>query len=67
MQGPTVRNAVVDRANNFTYHILAYRRLSRTEMYQAVAVYRAQPSVRRRKHPPRNGSVTIHTEFGATY
>ncbi len=66
MQTPDVRTSMKDEANNFVYHVLAYRKLDHREMLQAIAQYRSQPKVRRRKRPPYDGSVTIITIHGAT-
>lgn len=66
MQMPAIRSSMKDEANNFVYHVLAYRKLDRREMLQAIAMYRSQPKVRRRNRPPQNGSVTILTIHGAT-
>lgn len=63
---PDTRTSMKDEANNFVYHVLAYRKLDKREMLEAVAAYRSQPKVRRRKRPPHNGSVTIFTIHGAT-
>ncbi len=63
---PSVRSTIKDPANNVVYHVMAYRRLSRAELVQSVAMYRAQPSVRRRKRPERDRVITIVTIHGAT-
>jgi len=66
MQMPNVRRSLKDEANNVTYHVLAYRQLSRMEVLQSIAQYKQQSAVRRRKRPLKNGSVTIVTIHGAT-
>jgi hypothetical protein len=66
MQMPDVHSSMKDEANNFVYHVLAFRKLDRLEMLQAISMYRSQPKVRRRRRPPQNGSVTIFTIHGAT-
>jgi hypothetical protein len=66
MQGPDVRSTLRDDANNMTYHVIAYRALSREELIRCVGQYHAQPSVRRRKTPLRNKVIEIHTIIGAS-
>lgn len=66
MQSPNVRTSMRDEANRFTYHVLAYRQLSRSEMLHAIAMYRLQPSIRKKKRAPQNGAVTILSLYGAT-
>ena len=66
MQMPDVRSSIRDAKNNVTYHVLAYRPLSHQEVLQSVAMYHAQPKVRRRKKLPRNETITIVTLHGAT-
>jgi hypothetical protein len=66
MQMPNVRSSIRDAENNVTYHVLAYRRLSKQELIRSVARYQVQPSVRRRKKPLKNQEITIITIHGAT-
>ncbi len=66
MQGPDVRSTLRDDANNMTYHVVAYRALSREELLRCVRHYYAQLSVRRRKSPLRNKVIEIHTIIGAS-
>lgn len=66
MQPPDVRTSIKDEENNVTYHVLAYRKLSRAELVQSVRAYHAQPKQRRRKKPLKNAQITIITIHGAT-
>lgn len=42
MELPQIKSTFVDTATNVTYHIMAYRPLSRDEMVQAIRYYRQQ-------------------------
>jgi hypothetical protein len=66
MEAPTVRNTVRDESHNVTYHIMAYRKLTRDEAFLTVRQYLAQPKVRRRKSRERDKVITIVTIHGAT-
>ena len=61
MQIPDVRNTIRDEDNNVTYHVMAYRDLTREEMIVSVRHFLAQPKNRRRKTPLKNKVVTILT------
>ena len=43
MQRPDIRSTIKDEARNITYHIMAYRALSKDEMVIAVRTLLAQP------------------------
>lgn len=66
MQMPDVKSTIRDEQHNVTYHVLAYRPLSRSELVESVRVYHAQPKVRRRKKPIKDRVITIVTIHGAT-
>lgn len=66
MEMPDIRHTVRDERNRVTYHVMAYRRLTREETLLSVRHFLAQPKVRRRKTPLRNQIVTILTLHGAT-
>lgn len=42
MEMPNIQNTLRDLGRGITYHVMAYRRLSRTELMQAVAMHRTQ-------------------------
>ena len=63
MEGPHVRNVMVDRAKGITYEVMAYRQLTREEVIYQVRIYKSQPK-RRGKVPDRGGTVTILTSLG---
>jgi hypothetical protein len=65
MQMPNVRTSIRDEVNRFSYHVVAYRKVTQAEMLQAIACFHAERR-RRKKLPPRNGSVTIVTIHGAS-
>jgi hypothetical protein len=63
MQPPDIKHTLKDAASDVTYHVLAYRRLNRAEVVQAVHVYNSQ---RRRRAKVKPGTtVTIVTIIGA--
>ena len=64
MQMPHVRNTIRDEDNNVTYHVMAYRDLTREEMIVSVRYFLTQPKNRRRKTPLKNKVVTILTSHG---
>ena len=66
MQPPTIMTTLRDNDNNVTYNVLAYRHLSRDELIMSVRMYHSQPSVRRRKKPFKNATITIVSILGAT-
>lgn len=65
MQPPNVKTSLREEHNNFTYHVAAYRSLSRDEMLQAIGYYLSRLSRARKRRPMRDGSVTIVTLHGA--
>jgi hypothetical protein len=65
MLPPNIWSTIRDEDRNVTYRVLAYRSLSREELVLQVRQYHAQLARRRRK-PPRNQTVQIHTIIGAT-
>lgn len=65
MQQPNVKSSIRDDENNVTYHVMAYRTLSREELVQCVRMYLSQPAIRRRKTPVKNKEITIITVIGA--
>ena len=66
LKAPDVRNTVRDEEHNVTYHIMAYRTLSKEEMILTVRQYLAQPRLRRRKTRERHKVITILTVHGAS-
>ena len=66
MDGPSIRNTLRIPKHNMTYHVMAYRTLTRKELLESVAQFLAQPKIRRRKTPLRNQTITILTVHGAT-
>ena len=59
MEEPKVHNTLNDQHNGITYHITAYRALTRSEMLHAVAAF-----LRQHKKPKRGMVVTIKTIIG---
>lgn len=57
---PNVKTTLTDRKNRVTYHILAYRALTRAELMLVVRLYLAQ----KRKRPRPGTSVTIISIIG---
>jgi len=64
MQEPNIRSSIRDEEHNMTYHVMAYRKLSREELVWQVRSYHSQPRFRRRKTPERNKVITILTIIG---
>lgn len=64
MEQPSVCSSIRDAENNVTYHVMAYRPLTRQELAQTVRAYRSQPRFRRRKTPERNKIITIISVIG---
>ena len=60
MQQPHVRNTARDETNDVTYHVMAFRKLTESELVNAVRYYRA----RNRRKPKRGSSVTIISIIG---
>lgn len=61
MKMPDVRNVIRDEEGDITYVVMAYRKLSRPELVQAVRVFRTQ---HRKKIKP-GTTITIQTLHGA--
>jgi len=61
MQQPNIRTSLHDPNTDVTYHVIAYRTLSRHELLQSVAAYLSQ---KKRKKPKPGSSVTIITIIG---
>lgn len=61
MQQPDVRTSLHDPNTEVTYHVIAYRTLSRQELLQSVATYLSK---NKRKRPKPGSSVTIITIIG---
>lgn len=61
IQLPSVRTTLVDPAKKITYHVMAYRSLTRDELLMAVRMYLAQAG---RKKPKAGSTVTIGTLIG---
>lgn len=66
MEMPNVKSTIRDERNNVTYHVVAYRNLTREELVSSVRLFHSQPKLRRRKTPLRNQIVTIVSVLGAT-
>ena len=62
MQMPTVPTEIKDEDWNFTFRVLAYRKLTREEMLQALAMWRGQS---KRNKPKKNQIVEITSIIGA--
>jgi hypothetical protein len=63
MEMPNVRHTARDEARNLTFHVMAYRALTREEVAGAVRYWFTQL---RKKKAPKNQTITILTVFGAT-
>ena len=61
MQLPHVRNTARDEQSDVTYHVMAYRKLSESELVHAVRYYQA----RNRRKPKRGSAVTIVSLIGS--
>lgn len=64
MQNPDIKNTLIDREHNMTYHIMAYRKTTYEESIAAIRSYHSQPQFRRRKTPMKNKVITIVTIIG---
>lgn len=64
MDPPSIKHTVRDRVNNVTYHVMAYRPLTKAEVMQGVSLYLSQPEQRRRKKPVRDKVITILSLIG---
>lgn len=62
MEMPSVRSTIKDPAKDVTYHVMAYRTLSREELVQSVRAYH---SSRRTKKLKKGQVITIMTIIGA--
>ncbi len=54
MKGPDIRNIIRDEKEDITYNIIAYKKLSRAEMIEAVQFFHSQ-----KKKPKLKKSITI--------
>jgi len=63
MNQPNVRSTLFDPNTDVTYHVLAYRSLTRQELLQSVSAYLAQ---NKRKKPKPKATITIITVIGAS-
>jgi hypothetical protein len=61
MQMPDVSHTIRDAERDVTYIVLAYRKLSRAELVQAVRVF----SAARKRAPKRGSTIRIVTTFGS--
>ena len=65
MKKPDIRSTLRDEKHNMTYHVVAYRTLSESEMIETVKLYLAQPRILRRKSHERNKTVTTNALLGS--
>jgi hypothetical protein len=65
MLGPNVVTTVRDPEHEVTYHIYAYRKLTRAEAVGAVRYFLSQQK-RKPRRPRRNTTIRIETILGAT-
>jgi uncharacterized protein (DUF433 family) len=61
VQLPNVSNILKDLENDVTYDVIAYRKLSRNEIIQAVRYYNSQ---KKTKKPKKGTSIKIITIIG---
>ena len=61
MLHPNVKNIIKDPEKGVTYNVIAYRKLTRKEMIQAVCHYHAQ---KKTKKPKKGDVITIVTVIG---
>lgn len=61
MQLPNIKNIIEDPKKGVKYNIIAYRKLSKPEMIEAVRYYHTQKKV---KKPKRGNTVNIITITG---
>lgn len=59
---PSVRNSLIDPNSGVTYHVMAYREITREELIFSVRTYLASKG---RKKPKKGTEVTIVTIIGA--
>jgi len=64
VESTSVRSTMRDEAHNVTYHVMASRPLTRTEVYDAIMRFQAQRKSKRRKSPLRDRTITISTIRG---
>ena len=62
MQMPDAKNTIKDEKNDITYEVMAYRKLNRSELVQAVRIYHSLQ--KRRAKLKRVMNVTIATTIG---
>lgn len=61
MKMPNIPNPIRDAEGDVTYVVMAYRKLTRGEIVQAVRVYRSQ----HKRKPKKGTKVTIYSLHGA--
>lgn len=59
MRPPDVLSTFRDERHNVTYQFVAYRPLTLDEMLTGIAMLHRQPSMKRRKKPIRNQTITV--------
>ena len=64
MQQPNVRSVILDKERGVRYEILAYRKLTRAEMLEAVASFWGQLRKKRLKPPKKGQTIIIETIIG---
>jgi hypothetical protein len=60
---PTIRSTARSSRTGATYHVMAFRKLTRAELVETIRAYHAQPKVRKVRQPM-NSTVTILTTIG---
>ena len=66
MKAPHVKNTIRFKRENVTFHIMAYRKLTKEEMENSVRLYYQQLGARERKKSQQDETITIQTQFGIT-
>jgi len=64
MQQPNVRSVILDKERGVRYESLAYRKLTRAEMLEAVASFWGQLRKKRLKLPKKGRTIIIETIIG---
>jgi hypothetical protein len=62
IEPPKVKHVVKDSKAGITYEVMAYRKLSGSEVHFAIAQYLSQ----RKSRPRKGNTITIVTIFGIT-
>jgi hypothetical protein len=65
MKKPAILSTWFDAEHNMTYHVFAFRELTKLEMVQTVKLYLSQPKILRRKTPEKNKTVTTDSLLGS--